>query len=139
MKYYCDICGDVFEGEGLPERCPTCKCITLKCYSKIPDGNLIKKISTDQSFMDAMVELYEKDPIEYQLKLNQFKIQLEQSQQVMQQTKEAESSKPKCPHCGSTNIASISGTERAGSILMWGLFSKKINKSFKCKNCGYTW
>lgn len=46
---------------------------------------------------------------------------------------------PKCPHCQSTNIAKISGTERAMSVIGLGILSKKINKSFKCKNCGYTW
>lgn len=50
-----------------------------------------------------------------------------------------ESQKPKCPTCGSTNLHSIGGLERAGSVAMLGLFSKKINKSFKCNQCGYTW
>lgn len=50
-----------------------------------------------------------------------------------------QASKPKCPHCQSTNIAKISGTERAMSVIGLGILSKKINKSFKCKNCGYTW
>ena len=47
--------------------------------------------------------------------------------------------KPKCPTCSSTNVQKIGGLERAGSVYMFGVFSKKINKSFKCKNCGYTW
>lgn len=47
--------------------------------------------------------------------------------------------KPKCPTCGSLNIKRIGGVERAASVGMFGLFSKKINKSFKCGNCGYTW
>lgn len=46
---------------------------------------------------------------------------------------------PKCPTCNSTNIKKISTGERVTSVAMLGLFSKKINKSFKCKNCGYTW
>lgn len=46
---------------------------------------------------------------------------------------------PKCPTCGSVNIKKISTTERVGSVAMFGLFSKKINKSFKCNDCGYTW
>lgn len=46
---------------------------------------------------------------------------------------------PKCPHCQSTNISKIGTVERVGSIAMLGIFSKKINKSFECKNCGYTW
>lgn len=56
-----------------------------------------------------------------------------------QEQKQIQASKPKCPHCHSTNIAKISGTERAVSVLGMGLLSKKINKSFKCKSCGYTW
>ena len=31
-----------------------------------------------------------------------------------------------CEHCGA-------------SIAAFGIFSKKINKTFKCSNCGYTW
>lgn len=50
-----------------------------------------------------------------------------------------EQNKPKCPTCRSTNIKSISGLNRGASIAMFGIFSKKINKSFECKNCGYTW
>lgn len=46
---------------------------------------------------------------------------------------------PHCPTCNSTNIEKIGGIERGASVAMWGIFSKKINKSFKCKSCGYTW
>ena len=49
------------------------------------------------------------------------------------------SSSAKCPTCQSTNIRKISGLESGASIAMFGLFSRKINKSFKCNNCGYTW
>lgn len=44
-----------------------------------------------------------------------------------------------CPTCNSTNVKSISGLNRVASVAMLGIFSKKINKSFECKNCGYTW
>ncbi len=50
-----------------------------------------------------------------------------------------QSNAPKCPTCSSTNIQKIGTGERAVSVAMLGMFSKKINKSFKCKNCGYTW
>ena len=43
-----------------------------------------------------------------------------------------------CPYCNSTDTKKISGTERVVSVAMLGLFSKKINKSFKCNNCGGT-
>ena len=46
---------------------------------------------------------------------------------------------PKCPTCGSTNTRKMGSIERGASILTFGIFSKKINKTFKCNNCGYTW
>lgn len=46
---------------------------------------------------------------------------------------------PKCPHCNSINIKPISTGERIGSIVTLGIFIKKINKSFKCLECKYTW
>lgn len=46
---------------------------------------------------------------------------------------------PHCPTCGSTNIRKMGGVECGASIVVFGLFSKKINKTFKCQNCGYTW
>lgn len=46
---------------------------------------------------------------------------------------------PKCPTCGSLNVKRIGGIESGASVGMFGIFSKKINKTFKCGNCGYTW
>lgn len=46
---------------------------------------------------------------------------------------------PHCPHCHSTNIKNLSMLNRGASIAMWGVFSKKINKSFECLDCKYTW
>ncbi len=51
----------------------------------------------------------------------------------------AQQNKPKCPTCGSTNIKSISALNCGVSVAVLGIFSKKINKSFECRNCGYTW
>lgn len=44
----------------------------------------------------------------------------------------------KCPYCKSTNVTRISGIERVTSIAMLGIFSKKINKNFKCNSCKAT-
>lgn len=62
-------------------------------------------------------------------------------QQIAQANAQAQEllNKPKCPTCGSTNIKKIGGIERGASIAAFGIFSKKINKTFKCNNCGYTW
>lgn len=91
---------------------------------------------SDRQFLEAMIELKKNDPIEYQLKMSRFKANLKQ--QESSKPKE-EDNKPKCPNCHSTNIKAITGTERAMSIMGLGIFSKKINKSFKCLDCKYTW
>lgn len=69
--------------------------------------------------------------------MSQFRSQVEQQRQTKQNAEE--NSKPKCPTCSSTNIKPISGTERATSIIGLGIFSKKINKTYKCLNCKCTW
>ena len=48
-------------------------------------------------------------------------------------------SSAKCPTCQSTNIRKIGAVESGASIFAFGLLSKKINKTFKCNNCSYTW
>ena len=46
---------------------------------------------------------------------------------------------PKCPTCGSPNIAKISLASKAAGGFMFGLFSSNVRKTMKCKNCGYKW
>lgn len=46
---------------------------------------------------------------------------------------------PKCPTCGSTKIKKISGLSKAGSVAMWGIFSRKVHKQWHCNNCGSEW
>ena len=44
-----------------------------------------------------------------------------------------------CPYCNSTNIRKIGTVNRAVSVGMFGLASKKIGKTHKCNDCGSTW
>lgn len=83
-------------------------------------------IQTSQELADIILAT-KKIPDEFNGKIDTFKIS------------QTQINTPKCPTCGSTNIEKIGGLERGVSVAMWGLFSKKINKSFKCKSCGYTW
>lgn len=46
---------------------------------------------------------------------------------------------PKCPTCCSTKIKKISGLSKAGSVAMWGIFSRKVYKQWHCNNCGSEW
>lgn len=128
----CDICG--FTKESLThDECPV-------CHSNNwidADISILKKISTDTNFIQAMMDLKEKDIIEYQLKLSQFKAQVENKKQVQQQAKiqkQIEDNTPRCPKCGSTAITSGA----RGVNWTWGIIgaSKTVNR---CGNCGHTW
>ena len=82
----------------------------------------------DQYLFDHKDEILAKQSAEFNAKMAHGKSILEEQSRV-----------PKCPTCQSTNIRKMGGVERGTSIYAFGLFSKKINKTFKCQNCGYTW
>ena len=82
----------------------------------------------DQYLFDHRDEILSKQSAEFDAKMTHGKTILEEKSRV-----------PKCPTCQSTNIRKMGGIERGASIYAFGLFSKKINKTFKCQNCGYTW
>lgn len=118
-------------------QCPNCGGKLVDIDFPARDLAVIEEISEDTAFIEAMMKLKQDDIIEYQSRMSQFRCQVEQQEQVKKEAEEE--SKPHCPHCKSTNISKIGTGERVGSIAMFGIFSKKINKSFECKNCGYTW
>ena len=135
---YCPKCKEYYGGGvfNIPEsnKCFYCKQpLTTELNIESDEFDILYKISSDDTFLQAMIKLKESDPIEYQLKLSQFKSQV--NQQVQQQ----ESNKPKCPTCSSTNIKKISGLSKAGSVAMWGIFSRKVHKQWHCDSCGSEW
>ena len=85
-----------------------------------------------------MISLHDKDIIEYELKMSQVRAQAEQMN-AAENVKKAEENTPKCPTCQSTDIRKIGTCERVASVVGFGIFSKKINKTWKCNNCGHTW
>ena len=45
-----------------------------------------------------------------------------------------------CPTCGSADVEKIPIGYKAGSAMMFGVFSMgTLTKTFKCKKCGYRW
>lgn len=86
-------------------------------------------------FIYAMDKLKEKDIIEFQLKLSQFKTQTQQQESIKAQSDNI----PKCPTCGSTKLSKVSVTSKAGSVFMFGLLSQKVKKTWHCDNCKYEW
>lgn len=90
----------------------------------------------------ALMELYKNDPIEYQIKINQLKMQYEQQkevkkqQKIQQQSQSPTPSEPKltCPKCGSTNIQSMN----RGFSLITGFIGSGSPRNV-CQKCGFKW
>ena len=95
----------------------------------------IEKISSNLQFIRAMEELKQSDPIEFQLKMSQFKVSASTQEQIKKQS----DNRPKCPTCNSTNIEKISVGKKAVGGFMFGLLSSDVRKTMHCKNCGYKW
>lgn len=104
----------------------------------IDDFIILTKISNSTDFYDAMIELHDKDIIEYELKMSQFRAQVNVQNEIKQQSNQ-QSNQPKCPTCGSTNIHKISTGKRAASILGFGILSSNIGKTYECLDCKYKW
>lgn len=117
--------------------CPYCKNKLIDSHISKNEFDLIEEVSdSDRQFLEAMINLKKKDPIEYQLKLSQFKTQLQQQESSK---RVEEDNLPKCPTCGSTNIEKISLGKKAVGGALFGLFSSNVRKTMHCKNCGYKW
>lgn len=100
--------------------------------------SIIADISTDRNFLQAMIDLKEKDIIEYNLKMSQFKTQLEQQKSAKEKVKT--DNRLKCPTCGSAKVIRIPGLSKATWVALQGVYSiGKISKTFQCMNCGYKW
>ena len=153
---YCSKCGDTQWTES--KTCRVCKSLLKESDAKyelyINAYMQGKSIKTGNTFEENEQRLFEEvikpnpefDPDLYARKDEIIKQKQEQEMnEFRRQTGGASwvddkiGNKPKCPTCGSTNIKQITIGERIGSITMFGIFSKKINKSFKCLDCKYTW
>lgn len=146
MLYYCKKCGRQIRFEAWDKRERICNICNSQLF-EIPheytdnfrwrDGDgkqavieeLVKPSPEfDQYLFDHRDEILAKQSAEFNAKMTIGKAMVEEKSRVA-----------KCPTCGSTNIRKMSGVERGASIAAFGIFSKKINKTFKCGNCGYTW
>ena len=89
-------------------------------------------IATNDNYavVDAMIELRQKDIIEYELKMSQFRDRAKQ----IRLARIDEEERVKCHRCGSTNIT----TGQRGFKLTTGFIgsNKTVNR---CGNCGYSW
>ena len=128
----------LFEPKEDTKICPCCEKGVLEDSSlTFEEFKIIDNVSnSDRQFLEAMIDLKKNDPIEYQLKMSQFKANLKQQESSK---KVEEDNRPKCPTCGSTNIEKISLGKKAVGGALFGLFSSNVRKSMHCKSCGYKW
>lgn len=111
--------------------CPFCKNELVETNMTEDEIDILGEASNyNRQFLDAMIELKQSDPIEFQLKMSQFKANLGQQEIA----REEANNKVRCPKCGSTQIT----TGARGVSHFWGFIgaSKTVNR---CAKCGHTW
>lgn len=128
----------LFEPKEDTKICPCCeKGVLENSPLTFEEFKIIDNVSdSDRQFLKAMIELKKNDPIEYQLKMSQFKANLQQNESSK---KVEEDNTLRCPTCNSTKVKKISATSKVVGASMFGLFSKTARSQFKCERCGYKW
>lgn len=152
MEDYCDKCGWFWQRSTQNEHSNTCGCCeicgnTLKPVPKeyyeefqgilFVSNEMKQKLIQDLVLTSPNFDQYlfdHKDEDMFNKRMSD-QAKMEHGKTVL----EEKTHQPECPTCHSKNVQHISGLERGASIIGLGIFSKKINKSFKCKSCGYTW
>lgn len=142
MLYYCDKCGNL--GDEFDASCFCCGNSPLKPIPKeYIDNFRWRDGDGKEAFIEEVIKKSPNlDPYLFEHRdeiINQKNDEMMASIAIGKAILEEKSRVPKCPTCGSTNIRKMGGVERSASIWAFGIFSKKINKTFKCGNCGYTW
>lgn len=134
--------GDFRYVESDCNECPKCGSELIPCSLTEPERLIIAQVSDySRDVFDAMRKLKTEDPIEFTLKIGQFKQLYEETKKAnkpvqQQNTQNIAPTKnlPKCPRCGSTAITA----GQRGYSLMWG-FIGSSNTVNRCSNCGHKW
>lgn len=152
MLMYCKKCGRLIQDS---KKCDICGSVTYQ----VPTQYLMKDVDflIDSKLEDQFIEECIKSSPEFDEYLfnNRDRIKAQKSAEydrdmaigdairqgadVKTAFRNGGQNMPKCPTCGSLNVRHISNGERIASVGLFSIFSKKINKTFKCGNCGYTW
>lgn len=133
IRYWGDKYGYLWTLTDDAKICPDCQSNLVDIDFPALDLKILSKISDSTDFYDAMIKLHDDDIIEYELKMSQFRSQVE-AQEAEAERKKAEESKPRCPKCGSTNI-----TAGQRGYSFWTGFLGSNKTVNRCSNCGHTW
>lgn len=126
MKWkVCNKCGGIFMANNDRTNCVKCtgELIILETNMPSQDIFILPKISKDPNFIKAMMELHDTDIIEYNLKMSQFKQQVQK-----------EDNKVHCPKCKCTDI----GVANRGYSIITGFIGSGKSMNV-CKKCGHKW
>lgn len=108
-------------------KCPECDHDIITVNMSHDDFLTIRDASNcNRDLLFAMIKLHDDDPIEYELKIAQFR--------EIAERKKIEDSKPRCPKCGSTSI-----TAGQKGYSFWTGFLGSNKTVNRCSNCGHTW
>lgn len=124
MWQICMKCGNILHEEIKQcKHCNSTNISELNSSATLGDYFVICKISKDPNFIKAMMELHDTNIIDYNLKMSQFRQQVQQ-----------DINKVHCPKCNCTDI----GVANRGYSLLTGFIGSGKSMNV-CKRCGYKW
>ena len=118
--------------------CKKCGTKTIELSFNIYEFKNLSSFGNFQLLVD-MDKLKRENPIDFQIKYNQIVQTMPHPAIPMEQQTSPQSTVPRCPTCGSTNIKKISGTKRWLTTGMFGLGSSNVGKVMECLNCHAKW
>lgn len=136
---------DEYNGQDMKCLMANCDCLLIDIGFPNEDFIALRTITDDVKLLEAMIELYKTDIIEYETKMSHFRNEAEQKKilrkqqydQQIQQQREVKAQQTqsknvtKCPVCGSTNIQLV----RRKYSLLTGFLTNKVDRV--CVNCKY--
>ena len=158
--FCCPCCGRVthgFENNGEIKPCGTCGClspintkieVTLDDFSRYfgaPNMKLYKAGLWDKVSKDAREQYCLHSPQFDQAAWDAREAKEQRNADIasgkvkLPPAPPAPKPKPRCPTCGSENVERLNFVDRGVSFLLVGFASSKVGKSFKCRDCKYTW
>lgn len=124
------------------KQCPRCNGDISELELTKDEWDVLERVSVDSNFIISMDKLKKNDIIDFNLKLSQFRAsisQLEQQNEIHDNTVQPASYGLHCPTCGSSNVKKISATKRWFTTGTFGIASSDMAKTMQCGSCGYKW
>ena len=112
------------------QHCPICGNNLTNIDFPFEDLKILTSTTNNVRLYQLMIQLYNDNIIEYELKMSQFRTRYEQ-QQAAKQIQDEEKNTTKCPRCGGTTFTPM---KKKWSI--WTGFATN-QVELVCNNCGY--